>query len=118
MNNGINFFNFHWADLTNPSFEKILSVTQVVDFMINQGGKILIHCHAGMGRTALLVGTYLVYSGIAKDDQEAIAITKKSRGKCFGKTYNVTFMKKFNEKLKELRMIFPFIPVPGSKINL
>ena len=86
--------------------------------MINQGGKILIHCHAGMGRTALLVGTYLLYSGIAKDDQEAIAITRKSRGKCFGKSYNVTFMKKFYEKLKELRTIFPFIPVPGSKINL
>ena len=119
MNNGISFFNFHWKDLTNPSFEVILGITQVADFMINQGGKILIHCHAGMGRTALLVGTYLLYSGIAKDDKEAIAITKKSRSKCFGKGYNVDFMKTFYEKLKELRMIFPFPPVPGQKkINL
>jgi hypothetical protein len=48
-----------------------------------------------MGSTALLVGTYLLYSGIAKDDKDAIAITRKSRDKCFGKSYNVDFMKKF-----------------------
>jgi protein-tyrosine phosphatase len=72
-----------------------------------------------MGRTALLVGTYLLYSGIAKDDKDAIAITRKSRDKCFGKSYNVDFMKKFYQKLQELRMIFPFPPAPGQKkINL
>lgn len=108
MNNGISFFNFYWQDLTNPTFEKILSAAQVVDFIIKHNhGKVLIHCHAGMGRTALLVGAYLLYSGHASDDKEAIKITKVSRPKCFEKGYNVKFMKLFHEFLVKLRFIFP-----------
>jgi protein-tyrosine phosphatase len=60
-----------------------------------------------MGRTALLVGAYLLYSGIAIDDKDAIKITKASRPKCFEKSYNVKFMKEFHHYLKNLRMIFP-----------
>ena len=52
-----------------------------------------------MGRTALLVGAYLLYSGIATDDKDAIKITKASRPKCFEKSYNVKFMKEFNHYL-------------------
>jgi len=108
MNNNISFFNFYWEDLTNPPFEKILNATQVVDFIIrHKKGKVLIHCHAGMGRTALLVGTYLLYAGIAQDDKDAIKITKAQREKCFGKSYNVNYMKSFYEYLMSLRHIFP-----------
>jgi len=66
-----------------------------------------------MGRTALLVGAYLLYSGIATDDKDAIKITKASRPKCFEKSYNVKFMKEFNHYLKNLRMIFP-VPLANS----
>ena len=72
MNNGIAFFNFFWKDLTNPTFEKLLNICQVMDFIIKQGGKALVHCHAGQGRTAILIGAYLLYACIAKDDSEAI----------------------------------------------
>lgn len=27
MNNGISYFNFHWKDLTNPTFELLLNTT-------------------------------------------------------------------------------------------
>lgn len=60
-----------------------------------------------MGRTAVLVGAYLIYSGVAQDDKEAIKITKANRPKCFEKSYNVKFMKEFYHYLKNLRMIFP-----------
>jgi hypothetical protein len=69
-----------------------------------------------MGRTALLVGAYLLYSGIATDDKDAIKITKASRPKCFEKSYNVKFMKEFNHYLKNLRMIFP-APLADSYIS-
>jgi protein-tyrosine phosphatase len=64
-----------------------------------------------MGRTALLVGAYLLYSGVATDDKDAIKITRASRPKCFEKSYNVKFMKEFNHYLKNLRMIFPASPI-------
>jgi protein tyrosine phosphatase domain-containing protein 1 len=47
MNEGISFFNFYWPDLTNPTFDMLLNTTQVMDFIIKQGGKVLVHCHAG-----------------------------------------------------------------------
>ena len=43
-----------------------------MDFIIKSGGKVLVHCHAGQGRTALLIGAYLIISGTAKDDKECI----------------------------------------------
>lgn len=72
MNDQISYFNFHWRDLTNPSFEKLLNICQVMDFIVKQGGKVLVHCHAGQGRTAVVIGAYLIYSGHAADDKEAV----------------------------------------------
>lgn len=47
-----------------------------MDFIIKGGGKVLVHCHAGQGRTALVIGAYLIYSGIAADHKEAIKLTR------------------------------------------
>jgi protein-tyrosine phosphatase len=103
MNNGISFFNCFWKDLTNPTFEQLLNIVQVMDFTIKQGGKVLVHCHAGQGRTATLIGAYLMYVGVAKDEYDAIAITKRGRQKCFSKSYNRKFMRCFYESLCQLR---------------
>lgn len=97
MNNGISFFNCFWKDLTNPSFEQMLNIVQVMDFTIRQGGKVLVHCHAGQGRTASLIGAYLLYAGVAKNDEEAISITRAGRPKCFSKSNNRRFLKQFYE---------------------
>ena len=107
MNHGISFFNFYWKDLTNPTFERLINITQVMDFIIKNGGKALVHCHAGQGRTALLIGAYLIYAEIAKDGDDAIRITRAARPKCFSKSYNQKFMRDFNTKLVELRILFP-----------
>ena len=108
MGHGVSYFNFFWKDLTNPSFEKLLNIVQVMDFIIKQGGKVLVHCHAGQGRTAVVIGAYLIYAGLASNDKEAVAITKKGRMKCFSKGYNQECVRKFHEDLIKLRMIFPY----------
>ena len=78
-----------------------------MDFIIRQGGKILVHCHAGQGRTAVLIGAYLIYSGIAKTDKEAIQLTRKGRPKCFSKSSNQSYMTQFIEGLAHHRYLFP-----------
>lgn len=100
MNAGISYFNFYWKDLTNPTFERLLNITQVMDFVIKNGGKVLVHCHAGQGRTALVIGAYLIYSGIARNAAESIKLTRLNRPKCFSKGYNCKFIQSFDEQLK------------------
>lgn len=69
-----------------------------MDFVIKNGGKALVHCHAGQGRTALVIGAYLIYAGLAKDDLECVRMTRLNRKKCFSKDYNRKFMKEFFKK--------------------
>jgi protein tyrosine phosphatase domain-containing protein 1 len=116
MNEGISFFNFFWPDLKHPTFDMLLNTAQVMDFIIKQGGKCLVHCHAGQGRTAILIGAYLLLSGLAKDDKEAVAQTRLNRPKCFSRTYNQRFMKIFHEQLREVKQVFPLAPTFGSKV--
>lgn len=77
MNNGIQFYNMYWEDLTKPTFEMAIRICQIMHHVVVQGGaerknKLLVHCHAGQGRTAIIIGSYLLYSGLAKTATEAI----------------------------------------------
>ena len=78
-----------------------------MDYVIKNGGKILVHCHAGQGRTALVIAAYLLYCGLAKDDDEAIKLVRKGRKKCFSKKYNKTFVKGFHKDLSEVKTLYP-----------
>ena len=57
--------------------ESILDMVKVVDFAL-RGGKVAIHCHAGLGRTGVLIACYLVYSQRMSGD-EAITYVRSNR---------------------------------------
>lgn len=78
-----------------------------MDGVIKAGGKVLVHCHAGQGRTALVIGAYFIVSGLAKDDLEAIALTRKNRPKCFSKSYNRKYIKSFFDQFQKIKTFFP-----------
>ena len=52
-------------------------MVKVVDFAL-RGGKVAIHCHAGLGRTGVLIACYLVYSQRMSGD-EAITHVRSNR---------------------------------------
>ena len=124
MNKGIQFYNMHWEDLTKPTFEMAIRICQVMHHVVVQGGpdrqnKILVHCHAGQGRTAIIIGSYLLYSGIAKTAKEAIEQCKAGRPKLFGGiSYNLDFMYMFEQRLKESRMLYPQVGSSESLLNI
>jgi protein-tyrosine phosphatase len=35
-----------------------------------------VHCHAGQGRTAIVIGAYLLFADLAKSATEAIKLAK------------------------------------------
>ena len=106
MNNGIQYFNTYWKDLKTPSNEVTVKIVQLIHKIIVEGGphrskKVLVHCHAGQGRTAIIIGAYLLYSGIATTGVEAVSLSKKGRPKLFSNSYNTKFVHNFATFLKE-----------------
>ncbi|KAJ8784911.1 hypothetical protein J1605_007797 [Eschrichtius robustus] len=51
MEAGIYFYNFGWKDYGVASLTTILDMAKVMTFALREG-KVAIHCHAGLGRTA------------------------------------------------------------------
>ncbi|XP_069618463.1 protein tyrosine phosphatase domain-containing protein 1-like [Ranitomeya imitator] len=61
MDSGIFFYNFGLPDFGVVPVPRILDVVKVIAFAL-QEGRVAVHCHAGIGRTGLLIACYLVYA--------------------------------------------------------
>lgn len=78
MPNGISYYEYPWPDMTAPEHDVVLRSVQVMDYHIKHLGKVLVHCHAGLGRTGLLIACYLVYSK-HMSSLDAIQLVRQSR---------------------------------------
>ena len=104
--NKIFFYNFSWSDMEVPDFRTIFNIVQMIYFTVKKKAKVLVHCHAGMGRTGLVIGCYLIY-GENYSSQKAIELVKIKRREAFNTAAQVSFIKQFQQCVEELRIIFP-----------
>jgi len=105
--NGIVHYNFAWEDWKVPTIKVMLNIVKVIDAVIIERGRILVHCHAGMGRTGLVIGCYMLYSGEYEDLEEVISAIKEKRNKAFSTKLHNEFIRIFNDLLKGLKILFP-----------
>jgi len=65
------------VDLTPPTIDHLLEGVAFIDQAVKDGGKIYVHCAAGVGRSPTLVAAYFIQRGMAVG--EAIDHIKEAR---------------------------------------
>ncbi|KAJ4472139.1 tyrosine protein phosphatase [Lentinula aciculospora] len=61
LDRGIDHMELYFDDGTNPTDEIVRTFLDVADRIIEDGGVVAVHCKAGLGRTATLIGAYLIW---------------------------------------------------------
>ncbi|XP_071458653.1 protein tyrosine phosphatase domain-containing protein 1 isoform X2 [Marmota flaviventris] len=104
MEAGIYFYNFGWKDYGVASLTTILDMVKVMTFAL-QEGKVAIHCHAGLGRTGVLIACYLVFATRMTADQ-AIIFVRAKRPNSIQTRGQLLCVREFTQFLTPLRSIF------------
>lgn len=58
---GIEHVDMYFDDGSNPSDEILRDFIWRADRVIKSGGRVAVHCKAGLGRTGVLIGAYLIW---------------------------------------------------------
>lgn len=116
MRHGIHYYEFPWPDMTAPDTDIVLRSVQVMDSHVRSSGKVLVHCHAGLGRTGLLIACYFVYTSKMKSD-DAIRLVRLSRPGAVQTNSQVEFVKGFERHLWDLQLAFR-VEISDPRVDL
>ncbi|RNA24187.1 tyrosine phosphatase domain-containing 1-like [Brachionus plicatilis] len=86
------------------SKSQMLDMVKVIEFALSQG-KLAVHCHAGLGRTGLLIACSLIYSQ-RMNANEAIKHIREKRQNSVQMDVQIACAKEFENYLKPLRVVF------------
>lgn len=75
---GLKVFYFPILDQAAPSAEQTKPVLNWMDRALTEGGKLLVHCVGGLGRSGTLAAAYAIWKG-GLDYGEAVSIVRESR---------------------------------------
>lgn len=64
--------------MTSTTFEHMMRIMNLFDMSLRDGGRISVHCHAGRGRTLLVICSWLIYRD-RMGVEEVIKLAKERR---------------------------------------
>ncbi|XP_060554656.1 protein tyrosine phosphatase domain-containing protein 1-like isoform X2 [Ruditapes philippinarum] len=104
MEKGIFFYNFGWPDYGVASLSTILDMVKVMQFAMSQG-KVAVHCHAGRGRTGVIIACYLVFTNRISG-REAIHYVREKRPNSIQTRQQMQVIQEFEQYLKPFRVVY------------
>ncbi|XP_052741753.1 protein tyrosine phosphatase domain-containing protein 1 [Bicyclus anynana] len=104
MTNDIYYYNFAWPDYGEASLSGLLDMSKVLSFAL-QEGRVAIHCHAGLGRTGVLIACYLVYS-LRIRANDAIRLVRKKRPHSVQMSGQILCVQQFEHYLLPQTIVF------------
>ncbi|KAL0811854.1 hypothetical protein ABMA28_009280 [Loxostege sticticalis] len=104
MSNDIYYYNFAWPDYGEATLSGLLDMAKVLSFAI-QEGRVAIHCHAGLGRTGVLIACYLVYS-LRVRANDAIRLVRKKRPRSVQTSGQILCVQQFEHYLLPQTVVF------------
>ncbi|KAI4885512.1 hypothetical protein NFI96_023598 [Prochilodus magdalenae] len=116
MEAGIYFYNFGWNDYGVASLATILDMVKVMSFAI-QEGKMAVHCHAGLGRTGVLLACFLVFTSRMTADQ-AILFVRSKRPNSIQTRGQLVCVRQFAQFLVPLRNLFAHAEPKANPVTL
>ncbi|XP_041654678.1 protein tyrosine phosphatase domain-containing protein 1 [Cheilinus undulatus] len=116
MENDIYFYNFGWSDYGVANLTTVLDMVKVMAFAL-QEGKIAVHCHAGLGRTGVLLACFLAYATRMTANQ-AILYVRAKRPNSIQTRGQLHCVREFVQFLAPLRSVFSCAEPQSNKVTL
>ncbi|XP_070707220.1 protein tyrosine phosphatase domain-containing protein 1 isoform X2 [Pempheris klunzingeri] len=116
MEAAIYYYNFGWKDYGVASLTTILDMVKVMSFAV-QEGKLAVHCHAGLGRTGVLLACYLVFTSRMSADQ-AILFVRAKRPNSIQTRGQLLCVREFAQFLVPLRSVFSCAEPKATAVTL
>ncbi|XP_029912231.1 protein tyrosine phosphatase domain-containing protein 1 [Myripristis murdjan] len=116
MENDIYFYNFGWNDYGVANLTAMLDMVKVMAFAI-QEGKIAVHCHAGLGRTGVLLACFLAYATRMSANQ-AILYVRAKRPNSIQTRGQLQCVRQFVQFLVPLRSVFSCAKPRSNPVTL
>ena len=95
--------------MTTPTVQLMLNIVQVMAGHLEAGLRVAVHCHAGLGRTGLVIACSLVYSNHMPPD-EAVSTVRLHRPGSVQTARQQEFVTSFHSFLAKLRLVFAAQP--------
>ena len=107
---GMYFYNFGWRDMHAPTIDHMVNIVHLMSFVLDNGGKLAVHCHAGYGRTGLAIAAYLLFSSNLTVPQ-VVDLVRSKRSRCIQTKTQCQFLEQFHKYLLRIRVVFPEKPL-------
>ena len=109
---------FGWKDMSTPTtINFMLDIVKEMTIAVKEfNKKVLVHYHAGYGRTGVVIACYLIFNSFDKNAKDIILYVRNKRKKCIENRKQENFCYKFFNYISHIRTLF-IVHNPKEKIE-